>query len=87
MGHSLTRFALATGLAALMTLPASAATTTWQLDPMHTAAQFSVKHLAMNLPASAFKQITWREGTDRKLRSRFAVVRIRPAPWAAVSCM
>jgi SRSO17 transposase len=39
----------------------------------------SVKHLAMNLPASTLKQITWREGTDRKLRSRFAAVRIRPA--------
>ena len=39
----------------------------------------SVKQLAMNLPAHAFKDITWREGTERKLRSRFAAVRVRPA--------
>ena len=39
----------------------------------------SVKQLAMSLPSTAFKNITWREGTDRKLRSRFAVVRVRAA--------
>jgi SRSO17 transposase len=39
----------------------------------------SVKQLAMSLPSKAFKEITWREGTERKLRSRFAAVRVRPA--------
>jgi SRSO17 transposase len=39
----------------------------------------SVKQLAMRLPSTAFREITWREGTDRKLRSRFATVRVRPA--------
>jgi SRSO17 transposase len=39
----------------------------------------SVKQLAMSLPSTAFKQITWREGTERKLQSRFAAVRVRPA--------
>jgi SRSO17 transposase len=39
----------------------------------------SVKQLAMSLPTAAFQEISWREGTDRKLRSRFAAVRIRPA--------
>jgi SRSO17 transposase len=39
----------------------------------------SVKQLARNLPSSAFKEVTWREGTNRKLRSRFAAVRVRPA--------
>jgi len=38
-----------------------------------------VKQLAMQLPANAFKEITWRVGTDRKLRSHFAAVRVRPA--------
>jgi SRSO17 transposase len=33
----------------------------------------------MNLPATAYKDIIWREGTEQKLRSRFAAVRIRPA--------
>jgi SRSO17 transposase len=39
----------------------------------------SVKQLAMGLPAAAFKEITWREGTDRRLQSRFAAVRVRAA--------
>jgi SRSO17 transposase len=38
-----------------------------------------VKQLAMSLPSSAFRAITWREGVEGKLRSRFAAVRIRPA--------
>src|SRR6266566_4004490 len=39
----------------------------------------SVRQLAMSLPSTAFREITWREGTDRKLRSRFAAVRVRAA--------
>jgi len=39
----------------------------------------SVKQLAMSLPSNAFKDITWREAGERKLQSRFAAVRIRPA--------
>jgi len=39
----------------------------------------SVKRLATSLPSSAFKEVTWREGTDHKLRSRFAAVGVRPA--------
>src|SRR6195256_622250 len=37
----------------------------------------SVKQLAISLPSTAFQEITWREGTDRKLHSRFAAVRVR----------
>jgi SRSO17 transposase len=39
----------------------------------------SVKQLAIGLPSQAFKEITWREGTDRKLQSRFAAIRVRTA--------
>src|SRR6201993_1430775 len=39
----------------------------------------SVKQLAMSLHSSVFKEISWREGSDRKLRSRFAAVRVRAA--------
>ncbi len=39
----------------------------------------SVKQLAIALPPSAWKDITWREGPEQKLRSRFAAVRVRPA--------
>jgi SRSO17 transposase len=38
-----------------------------------------VKQLAVSLPPAAFRQVTWREGTERKLQSRFAAVRVRPA--------
>jgi SRSO17 transposase len=39
----------------------------------------AAKQMATSLPAHTFKEISWREGTDRKLRSRFAAVRVRPA--------
>jgi SRSO17 transposase len=39
----------------------------------------SAKQLAIGLPPSAWKDITWRQGTERGLRSRFAAVRVRPA--------
>jgi len=39
----------------------------------------SVKTLAEALPASAWKTITWRTGSRKALRSRFAAVRVRPA--------
>lgn len=38
----------------------------------------SVKELAMGLPARAWKKIQWRQGSDRRLQSRFAAVRVRP---------
>lgn len=40
----------------------------------------SVRELALSLPSSDWKTITWRAGTKkRSLRSRFAMVRVRPA--------
>jgi len=39
----------------------------------------SVKQLALSLPAHVWKIVAWREGTRKKLRSRFAAVRLRPA--------
>jgi len=42
-------------------------------------APVSAKQLALSLPAKAWKTVTWREGTRRPLRSRFAALRIRPA--------
>jgi SRSO17 transposase len=38
-----------------------------------------VKDLALSLPAKAWRTITWREGTNVSLKSRFARVRIRCA--------
>jgi SRSO17 transposase len=39
----------------------------------------SVKELAIGLPASAWKSVDWRKGSEGMLRSRFAAVRVRPA--------
>ena len=58
MGHSLTRIALTAGLAAILSLPAAAATSTWQIDPAHSAAQFSVRHLAISTVRGGFSKVT-----------------------------
>jgi SRSO17 transposase len=39
----------------------------------------SVLALAQGLPKKAWKNVTWREGTKHPLRSRFALLRVRPA--------
>jgi SRSO17 transposase len=42
--------------------------------------RLSAKQLALRLPKHAWRTITWREGTNKRLRSRFARVRVRTAP-------
>jgi SRSO17 transposase len=39
----------------------------------------SVRELAVSLPSDVWKEVAWREGTKRKLQSRFAALRVRPA--------
>jgi SRSO17 transposase len=39
----------------------------------------SAKQLALSLPAKAWRRVTWREGSNTRLASRFAAVRVRPA--------
>ena len=39
----------------------------------------AVKALAMALPPGAYGSVTWREGTNSNLTSRFAALRVRPA--------
>jgi SRSO17 transposase len=39
----------------------------------------SVKELALALPSSSWKSISWRQGSQRTLRSRFAAVHVRVA--------
>jgi len=39
----------------------------------------SARELAMRLPAEAWKDVAWREGSNQTLSSRFAAVRVRPA--------
>lgn len=42
-------------------------------------APVSVRELAKSLPADAFENVTWREGSNASLSSRFAAIRVRPA--------
>jgi len=58
MGTKFTRIALATGLAAALSLPAAAATSNWQIDPQHSSAQFSVRHMAISTVRGAFSKVT-----------------------------
>jgi SRSO17 transposase len=39
----------------------------------------TLKALALSLPAQDWRKVTWREGTQGELSSRFAAVRVRPA--------
>jgi SRSO17 transposase len=39
----------------------------------------SVQAVAQHLPATAWRMVTWRQGTGGAMRSRFAAVRMRPA--------
>ena len=39
----------------------------------------SVKELAIGLPRRTWREVTWRQGTNTRLRSRFAAVRVRAA--------
>lgn len=39
----------------------------------------SAKQLTQDLAPAAWKSVTWRQGTEHALRSRFAAIRVRPA--------
>src|SRR4030095_8248030 len=39
----------------------------------------SVKQLAMSMPPESWSNVSWREGSNGKMRSRFAALRVRPA--------
>jgi len=51
------RIVTAAGLAGLLSLPAFAGTTTWQIDPKHSSAQFAVTHLMISTVRGEFHQI------------------------------
>ena len=48
-----------------------------QRDAQHQPV--TVKELALSLPASAWKNISWRQGVKDNLQSRFSALRVRPA--------
>jgi polyisoprenoid-binding protein YceI len=58
MSSFVSRIAVTAGLAAVLSLPAAAASSTWQIDPAHSSAQFSVRHLAISTVRGAFSKVT-----------------------------
>jgi polyisoprenoid-binding protein YceI len=57
MDHLLTRAISVAALAVTLSLPTTAATSTWQIDPNHSAAQFAVRHLAISTVRGAFTKV------------------------------
>lgn len=58
MSKYLSRIAVMAGLAVAFSLPAGAATSTWQIDPQHSSAQFAVRHMSISTVRGAFSKIT-----------------------------
>lgn len=51
------RAALLAALALIGTMPGLAATSTWKLDPRHSSAQFSVRHMGISTVRGAFSNV------------------------------
>ena len=49
-------------------------------DAGKLGARMSAKELALSLPKGAWRTIAWREGTNERLSSRFARLRVRTSP-------
>ena len=73
MGQFLTRTISVTAFAAALSLPAGAATSTWQIDPNHSAAQFAVRHLAISTVRGAFTKVNGTVQFDDKDISKSSV--------------
>ncbi len=58
MKPNLSRLAAVTGLAAMLSLSANAGTTTWKVDPAHSAAQFGVSHLMLSTVRGEFHNLS-----------------------------
>jgi len=57
MKTSVSRMLIAAALAGLPSFPAFAGTTTWQIDPKHSSAQFAVTHLMISTVRGEFHQV------------------------------
>jgi len=58
MNRYLSRIAVIVGMALGLPLPAGAATSTWQIDPQHSSAQFAVRHLGLSTVRGAFSKLS-----------------------------
>jgi polyisoprenoid-binding protein YceI len=57
VNKSVRRLSILTAGALLSCLPGRAATSTWKLDPRHSAAQFSVKHMGISTVRGGFSKV------------------------------
>ena len=73
MGHFLGQGAVIAVLAGTLSLPAGAATGTWQIDPNHSAAQFAVRHLGLSTVRGAFTKVTGAASLDTSEISKSSV--------------
>jgi len=73
MGNILSRIALTAGLATALSLPGAAANSNWQIDPAHSSAQFSVRHMAISTVRGAFSKVSGTVALDDKDISKSTV--------------
>src|SRR5258708_17872817 len=66
MDHNLPRIGVTVGLAAVLSLPAGAAASDWKIDPAHSSAQFSVRHMAISTVRGAFSKVNGLIALDDK---------------------
>ena len=58
MNRYVSRIAVIVGMTVALSLPAGAATSTWQIDPQHSSAQFAVRHLGLSTVRGAFSKLS-----------------------------
>ena len=54
----ISRIAILASLSLGLSLPAAAASSTWQIDPQHSSAQFAVRHLGLSTVRGAFSKVS-----------------------------
>jgi polyisoprenoid-binding protein YceI len=54
----ISRIAILASMALGLSLPAAAASSSWQIDPQHSSAQFAVRHLGLSTVRGAFSKLS-----------------------------
>lgn len=67
------RWLLAAAVWAVVAVPTRAQSTTWEIDPTHTSAQFGVRHLAVSTVRGEFTKVSGNVRLDEKDITRSAV--------------
>jgi polyisoprenoid-binding protein YceI len=57
MRKELRKMTVLAAIALMFSLPSLAGTSTWKIDPQHSAAQFSVRHMAISTVRGAFSKV------------------------------